>query len=256
MKLSLCQNNIQWANKLENLQATQKKLELLAGTTDLVILPEMFSTGFCIEHTELAETTDGETVRLLKKWAKDFNFAITGSFFATENDKFYNRAFFVTPNGDLLCADKRHTFSLAGEDKIIKRGDKKLIINYLGINICILVCYDIRFPVWARNVGKQYDLLIFAANFPDLRINVWDILLPARAIENQAFVCGVNRVGTDGNGFAHSGHSAIFNCNGTKIAACPDSEDCCITFDLKTADLLKFRQKFAFWKDADRFEIL
>ncbi|GHT17817.1 amidohydrolase [Bacteroidia bacterium] len=255
MKISLIQSDIHWADKQKNFLETEQKLMALRGTTDLAVLPEMFSTAFCVERTELAETMNGETVLLLKKWANNFGLALTGSFFAKENNKCCNRAFFVTPDGDVQIADKRHTFSLAGENNFIQQGNKKLIVNYLGINICVLVCYDIRFPVWARNVANEYDLLIYVANFPDRRMNVWDTLLPARAIENQALVCGVNRIGADINGYTHSGHSALYDCNGKKIAVCPDNEAAIITVDLQLADLQKFREKFAFWKDADKFEL-
>jgi predicted amidohydrolase len=240
-----------WAERAKNLQTMQEKLAPLAEKTDLVLLPEMFSTGFCVEKIDLAEPMNGETVQQLKLWAKQFNFAVAGSFFATEGGKYYNRAFFVQPTGEIYTADKRHTFSLAKENEIITAGDKRLIVNYKGVNICVLVCYDIRFPVWARNVQNEYDLLLYVANFPDKRIGVWDCLLPARAIENQAFVCGVNRVGTDGNGFAHAGHSAVFDYQGEKILAFSENEESTKTIEINPENLKKFREKYPFWKDAD-----
>jgi predicted amidohydrolase len=256
MKISLIQSNLHWGDRQKNLCDFEQKLAVLTGTTDLAVLPEMFSTAFIVDKPELAETMNGETVFFIKKWAKNFGFAIAGSFFAKENDKYYNRAFFATPDGAISFADKRHTFSLGGENNFIQKGNKKLIVNYSGINICVLVCYDIRFPVWARNVNNEYDLLIFTANFPDKRINVWDTLLPARAIENQAFVCGVNRIGTDANGYTHTGHSAIFDFTGKPFAACADNAETTITAEINIKDLQQFRTKFAFWQDADKFEIV
>jgi predicted amidohydrolase len=253
MKITLIQTNIFWAEKARNLRFLQEKLAKIANSTDLVILPEMFSTGFCVEKVDLAEEMSGETVRNLKLWAKEFNFAIAGSFFATENGKFYNRAFFVLPDGEIQTADKRHIFSLAKENETITAGDKRLIINYKDVNICVLVCYDIRFPVWARNAGNEYDLLLYVANFPDKRIDVWNTLLPARAIENQAFVCGVNRIGTDGNDFAHSGHSALFDYKGEKILSFDENEENEKSFEINIENIKYFREKYSFWKDADKF---
>lgn len=256
MRISLIQSNLHWANKHQNFAEFENKLAALKGTCDLAILPEMFSTACCYQRTDLAENIDGETVFLLKKWAHNFGFAIVGSFFATENDNFFNRAFFVSSNGHATFADKRHTFSLAGENKYITKGNKKLIVNYLGMNICVMVCYDIRFPVWMRNVDNQYDLLIFTANFPDSRIAAWDALLPARAIENQAFVCGVNCVGTDEDGTFYSGHSALINFKGNIIARCTDNTETMLTAEIELSDLQKFRTKFPFYADADKFEML
>jgi len=256
MKISLIQSNLHWADKQKNLDNFEKKLAALKGKTDLAVLPEMFSTGFIVDRPELADTMDSQTVFTIKKWAKDFGFALVGSFFAKENGNFYNRAFFATPQGDFLFADKRHTFSLGGENNFITKGNKKLIVNYLGINIFVLVCYDIRFPVWARNVNNEYDLLIFTANFPDKRIDVWDTLLPARAIENQAFVCGVNRTGKDGNGFTHSGHSTLFDFTGKPIVRCLSKSEMIITADINIENLRKFRTNFPIWQDADKFVIL
>ncbi|MCL2597777.1 MAG: nitrilase family protein [Paludibacter sp.] len=256
MKISLVQSNLHWADKQRNFSDFETRLAALKDSTNLAILPEMFSTGCCYKRTDLAENNEGETIFLLKKWAKNFNFAIAGSFFAQENDKkSYNRAFLVMPDGKISFADKRHTFSLAGESTYITKGNKKLIVNYLGVNICIMVCYDIRFPVWVRNVENQYDLLVFVANFPDSRIAAWDALLPARAIENQTFVCGVNCVGTDGEGIFYSGHSALFDYAGKIITRCPDNTEKTLTAEINLLGLQKFRTKFPFYKDADKFII-
>ena len=256
MKITLIQDTIHWANKTANLQKTEKQLAELAGKTNLVVLPEMFTTGFCTDQLELAETMEGETVRTLQKWAQTYNLAITGSFIANENDKVFNRGFFVFPDGKIETADKRHLFSIGGEDLHFSAGSKKLIINYCGFNIRLLVCYDVRFPVWARNVNNEYDLLIYVANFPKNRIKNWDILLQARAIENQAYVCGVNCVGTDGLGIDYNGHSTLLDFKATPLLSFPENESSIQTYELNHEPLLKFREKSAFWKDADKFEII
>ncbi|MDD3488440.1 MAG: nitrilase family protein [Paludibacter sp.] len=255
MKLTIIQDIIHWADKQSNLDKTQEQLETLAGKTDLVILPEMFSTGFCTNHPELAEDMEENTVKTLKKWALNYGLAIAGSFIATENGKLYNRGFFVFPNGEIATADKRHLFSMGGEDRFFSAGNDKLTVSYQGFNIRLLICYDVRFPVWSRNVNNEYDLLIYMANFPKSRISSWDILLPARAVENQAYVCGVNCIGTDGNGIEYNGHSALFDFKGNKTASSPDNETSIITTEILKEKLDKFRQKAAFWKDADNFTI-
>lgn len=256
MKITLIQDTIHWANKTANLQKTEKQLAELAGKTNLVVLPEMFTTGFCTDQLELAETMEGETVRTLQKWAQTYNLAITGSFIANENDKVFNRGFFVFPDGKIETADKRHLFSIGGEDQYFSAGDRKLIVNYCGFNIRLLVCYDVRFPVWARNLNNEYDLLIYVANFPKNRIKNWDILLQARAIENQAYVCGVNRVGTDGLSIDYNGHSTLLDFKATPLLSFPENETSIQTYELNHEPLLKFREKSAFWKDADKFEII
>lgn len=255
MKVSLCQTDIVWADIKANLINIEKELETLAGKTDLAVLPEMFTTGFCTDRLELAETMDGETVHTLIRWAKQFKLAITGSFIARENDKIFNRAFFVKPDGDIQTADKRHLFSVGGEDKFFSPGDRRLIVNYGGYNICVLVCYDVRFPVWSRNVDNGYDLLIYTANFPHARMDAWDALLKARAIENQAYVCGVNRIGIDGDNVAYSGHSVLRDFKGKKICGFDENEENVKTVEILKEPLVKFRDKYAFWKDADTFEI-
>ncbi len=208
MRISVVQDTIFWADKAANLQKTEKLLAALAGKTDLVVLPEMFTTGFCTNQLHLAEAMEDETVNRLCLWAEKFKLAIAGSFIAKENDKIYNRSFFSFPSGEIRTADKRHLFSMGGEQNHFSAGTKRMTVDYCGFNICVLVCYDIRFPVWSRNVNNNYDLLIYVANFPERRIADWDILLQARAIENQAYVCGVNRIGVDGAGIGYNGQSA------------------------------------------------
>lgn len=255
MRITLIQDKIFWADISANLSAIEVKLEKLNGTTDLVVLPEMFSTGFCTDKPELAETMTGETMARLKKWASKYQIAITGSFIATENGKTYNRGFFVFPNGNVETADKRHLFSVGGEQNHFTAGNKKLLVNYKGFNIQVLICYDLRFPVWARNVDNTYDLLIYVANFPEKRIRNWDILLQARAIENQCYVCGVNCVGVDGAGISYNGHSVLLDYLANSLLSFPEYEIGTATFELNKESLEKFRSKSPFWKDADRFII-
>ncbi len=255
MKITIIQDKIVWADKAANFAAVENHLDTIKGTTDLVVLPELFSTGFCTEQPELAEEMSGSTVQKLSFWARNYQLAITGSFMATENGKIYNRGFFVFPDGKIATADKRHLFSVGGEHKYFSAGNEKLRVNYKGFNIQVLICYDLRFPVWARNVDNAYDLLIFVANFPAKRIRSWDVLLQARAIENQCYVCGVNCVGTDGVGISYNGHSALLDYLGMPLASCPENETSIITHEINAEPLSRFRKKSPFWKDADRFGV-
>ena len=255
MKITLIQDHIVWADKAANLQKTGDQLAVLTGQTDLVVLPEMFSTGFCTDELHLAETMNGETVQTLRTWAVKYKLANTGSFIATEDNKVNNRAFFVYPDVEIQTADKRHLFSMGGEHNHFSAGDKRLIVNYIGFNICVLVCYDVRFPVWARNVNNEYDLLIYVANFPEKRIADWDILLNARAVENQAYVCGLNRVGVDGLDISYNGHSTLIDFKSSSLLTFPDNETSIQTFELQSEPLQNYRQRFAVWKDADGFEL-
>jgi predicted amidohydrolase len=255
MRITLIQDIIFWADKAANIQKVEDQLILLAGNTDLVVLPEMFTTGFCTDKLFLAETMDGETVKILKYWAIKYKLAIVGSFIANENEKIYNRAFFVSPSGKIDTADKRHLFSFGGENEYLSAGDKRLIVNYAGFNILILVCYDIRFPVWSRNINNEYDLVIFVANFPQRRIIDWDILLQARAVENQAYVCGVNRVGVDGQGIDYNGHSVLLDFKAMPVLKFDGNKTSIQTANINIEPLNLYRQKFAVWRDADEFEI-
>lgn len=255
MRISLVQDTIFWADKTANLQKTELQLAGLSGETDLVVLPEMFTTGFCTDDLHLAETMEGQTVSSLCEWAKKYKLAIAGSFIARDNGNVYNRAFFVFPSGEIHCADKRHLFSMGGEHRHFSAGQQRMIVNYLGFNICLLVCYDLRFPVWARNVDNEYDLLLYVANFPDKRISSWDILLRARAVENQAYVAGVNRVGVDGVNLNYNGHSVLLNYFGEELLSLPENESAIETYALKLSPLKRYREKFDVSKDADRFEI-
>lgn len=255
MRITLIQDIIFWADKAANLQKVEDQLILLAGKTDLVVLPELFTTGFCTDKLNLAETMQGETVHTLQNWATKYKLAITGSFMALENEKIYNRAFFVFPSGKTETADKRHLFSLGREPEHFSAGDKRLIVNYCGFNILVMVCYDVRFPVWNRNVNNEYDLAIYVANFPQRRIIDWDILLQARAIENQAYVCGVNRVGIDGQGIDYDGHSALLDFKAAPLLHFLENKSSVQTAEITMEPLQRYRQKFAVWQDADAFEL-
>lgn len=257
LRVSMVQSHIIWGDREENLAYYEELVRRLEGRSDLAVLPETFTTGFAIEDAErLAEPMDGPTLKALKRWAEQYGFAITGSFIAQEGARCYNRAFFVTPEGEAYFYDKRHLFRMAGEDKRFSAGEKRLIVLYKGWKVCLMVCYDLRFPVWSRNRGgEEYDLLIYVANWPDARRKAWKSLLQARAIENMAYVCGVNRVGMDGNGVYFHGDSLLYDPKGKKIADVGKREEITRTCLLSRTDLVAFREKFPAWKDADEFEI-
>lgn len=213
----------------------------------------MFSTGFTM-NTAVAETMDGETVQWLKREAQRKKCVITGSLLISDAGKFFNRLFWFKPDGNFLTYDKRHLFRLSGEEKIFTAGNKKLITELNGWKICPLVCYDLRFPVWSRTAKEDYDVLIYAANWPQKRINAWNLLLPARAVENQSYVIGVNRSGKDGNGAEHPGYSVALDYSGKKISR-KESEKFIETVILSYADLQQFREHYPFYMDADKFRL-
>lgn len=257
MRISIVQTDICWENKTANLQLVQQQLQVLSGHTDLVVFPEMFSTGFSMQARTLAEPTEGPTLTTLKEWAAYYRLAIAGSYLATDSSSttYYNRAFFLTPDGDDYYYDKRHLFSMGDENKYFTPGNQRPIIHYHGWNICLLICYDLRFPVWSRNTHNAYDLLLYVANWPAARRRAWDTLLSARAIENLAYVGGVNRTGTDGNQLLYNGGSAVYSPKGEQLISIPDSTIAAATIELSLDELQRIRQKFPAWKDADPFEI-
>ena len=215
----------------------------------------MFSTGFTMKSRELAEPVSGITVRILKELAADFQLALCGSFICSERSNYYNRAFFITPEGEEFYYDKRHLFRMGNEAEYFSSGNNKLIISYRGWNICLLVCYDLRFPVWSRNVNNEYDLLIYVASWPQARRLAWDTLLCARALENMCYVCGVNRIGVDGNKLIYNGGSVVFSAKGEVLASVPDGEEGIETVSLSLISLQQLRDKFPVWKDADAFRL-
>ncbi|KAA3632908.1 MAG: amidohydrolase, partial [Bacteroidetes bacterium] len=206
LRLSIVQDHLAWEQKQQNLKHFSKVLSPLKGETDLIVLPEMFTTGFSMNAEKLAETMEGPTVQWLKKQAADLSAAIMGSCIIRDMGKFYNRLLFVTPEGKTFYYDKRHLFSFAGEHEYYTGGTHRILIPYKGWKIMPQICYDLRFPVWSRNTD-DYDLLIYVANFPDKRRFAWQQLLTARAIENQVYTIGVNRIGLDENGIEYSGDS-------------------------------------------------
>jgi len=226
----------------------------ISNGTDLVILPEMFNTGFSMNPAELAESPQSVTLDWMKDIAAKFNSGICGSYIVSENSNFYNRWIFVPPDGEVLIYDKRHLFSMSGEEALFTRGEKRIVFNFRGIRICPNVCYDLRFPVWSRN-RNDYDLLINSANWPESRKDVWITLLKARALENQCFVAGVNRVGIDGAGIRYCGDSMILGPKGELIAEGRQNEECIISGEISIGELSDFRRKFPVLKDGDDFTI-
>ena len=255
LRISLLQFPIEWEQKEKNLQACESRLKGNKGKTDLVVLPEMFTTGFSMNAQLLAEEVSGETISTVKRWAATFDIAITGSFIAFEEGHYYNRAFFITPDGQAYYYDKRHLFSMAGETKVYTVGKECPIISYRGWHICLQICYDLRFPVWSRNRNNAYDLLIYMANWPEVRSSVWQPLLQARSIENQAYVCGVNRTGVDGKGFNYIGGSVLFSPKGERMGCAFNRKQCLLTRTLVAEKLKTFRKKFPVANDGDSFLI-
>lgn len=258
LNISLLPLEINWEDKAYNLSKLENCLKLLHPKTDLVVLPETFSTGFpsgmSKEDVEcLAENTNGLTINFIKRLAREHNIAIAGSFICEEKGKLFNRAFFVEPTGDEYFADKRHLFTMAGEDKLFSNGAGRMKIRYRGWNISMIVCYDIRFPVWCRNRNNEYDLLLAVANWPVPRIDAWNKLLLARAIENQAYVAGVDCKGTDSNGYEYDGSSAVIDFKGKEIGKVSGPF---IYATLSYEKLSSFRQKFPAWQDSDPFTLI
>ncbi|MEM6643497.1 MAG: amidohydrolase [Bacteroidota bacterium] len=258
LHVSLLQTDIVWEDRVANLNHLDHQLSALP-TTDLIVLPEMFTSGFSMNAAVLAETNNGPTLQWMKTQAKAKDAAVTGSFIIEEEGQFYNRLFFVYPNGKLRSYDKKHLFALAGEDKIYVAGSDRLILEYRGWKIALMICYDLRFPVWSRATKypdhrHEYDLLIYVANWPSPRILAWDSLLRARAIENLSFCLGVNRVGEDAAGKKYPGHSAIYDYCGERLSYLEDKEGT-VSAKIERESLNSFRARFPFQQDADSFEI-
>lgn len=253
MKTALIQCPLVWENPQANRDYFSDKINAIQEKVDLIVLPEMFSTGFTMNPETVAEKMQGETVLWMQMVAQTKNSAIMGSVIIVENGNYYNRLLFVYPSGTIQTYDKRHLFSLAGEDKSYTSGKEKLIIDYNGWKICPLICYDLRFPVFSRN-DAEYDLLVYVANWPKPRINAWDTLLKARAIENMSYVIGVNRIGEDGNGHEYIGHSQIVDPLGNTVLDASENEGFFVA-DLNKQSMLETRKKFAFLNDQDHFTI-
>lgn len=262
LTLSLIQTALFWENPDANLAHLEEKLNALPSTTELVLLPEMFSTGFSMDATRLAETMDGAAVQWMRNSARKHRKILAGSLMIREGEDYYNRLIWMLPNGQFGTYDKRHCFSLAGEDQHFAPGEKRLIASVKGWKVNLCICYDLRFPVWSRQqvdpdgdpLQPEYDLLVYVANWPDRRIKAWQTLLPARAIENQCYVAAVNRIGDDGHGIPHSGHSMVVDPLGEAETA-EAGKDTILTVTLKRKLLDEVREKLPFWKDADSFTI-
>jgi len=253
MRISTVQSKLVWEDKAANLSHFEKMIAPLAGKTDLVLLPEMFSTGFTMNPEKIAETMDGKSVDWMREQAAKLNAVICGSLVLEEDKKYFNRLVWMRPDGSFETYDKRHLFTLAGEHIHYQAGTTKLIVELNGWKICPLVCYDLRFPVWSRNV-EDYDLLIYLANWPQPRAHHWKSLLTARAIENQCYLAGVNRVGTDANNLQYQGDTSIIDYAGNILYHAVDVEDV-ITLELSKENLTNFRSKLNFLADRDTFEI-
>jgi omega-amidase len=281
LAITTIQTKLHWEDKLANLQMFEEKIFSIKEKKEIIVLPEMFSTGFSMQPAKLAESMDGDTVSWMQKVAEKRKAIITGSLIVKqpsasgqkgEGEIYFNRLIWMLPNGQFVIYDKRHRFAFAGEDQFYTAGNKRLIASVKGWKINLQVCYDLRFPVWSRQAssqppppgggeepansqGLEYDLLIYVANWPERRSTAWKSLLQARAIENQCYVTGVNRVGNDGNGIYHSGDSMVVDPMGEIMYHLKDEEDIFTTV-LNKDHLHSIREKFPFWKDADDFKIL
>ncbi|HRD57919.1 MAG TPA: amidohydrolase [Ferruginibacter sp.] len=264
LSITIIQTHLHWENKEANLRMLEDKIRNIGERTEVVLLPEMFSTGFSMRPAELAESMHGETVAWMKEISEKYKIVLAGSVIIKEEEKFYNRFIWMLPNGQYGTYDKRHLFAFAGEHLQYTAGNKRAIASVKGWKINLQVCYDLRFPVWARQQLQtkedgekvpEYDVLIYVANWPERRSHAWKTLICARAIENQCYVIGVNRVGKDGNNLYHSGNSLVIDPLGEVLYHQADEEDV-FTITLQKEHLENIRTKFPFWKDGDQFNIL
>jgi predicted amidohydrolase len=269
LTITTIQADLRWEDKAANLQRFEEKINGITEPAEIVVLPEMFSTGFSMNPRSLAEKMDGPTVNWMKGMAAKKRIILTGSLIVEEAGNYFNRLLWVLPNGEHGYYDKRHRFAYAGEDEHYTAGSKRLVASVKGWRIHLLICYDLRFPVWSRQQpvetpaspepqvlvpGLEYDLIIYVANWPERRSHAWKTLLQARAIENQSYVVGVNRVGEDGNGIYYSGGSMIVDPLGETLWQ-GSKEEVVFTHTLGREELEKIRTKLPFWRDADRFSI-
>ena len=272
MRVALLQYPIAWADKETNLRLAEQRIAALAGKADVAVLPEMFATGFCTDHPELAETMDGDIVRRLQAVADKTDVAIVSSFICLPDirypipdnrypitdvqAKLVNRGFMIKPNAPIEIQDKRHLYAHGGEDLFFQPAEKRCIFEYQGVKILLLVCYDLRFPVWARNQsGSDYDIILVVANWPDIRIQYWDALIAARATENQCYIAAVNCVGDDGMGLHYNGHSVAYDTRLQPIVSFADDEEGTKIAEFDIDKLHHFREVLPLWKDVDHFEL-
>lgn len=261
LTLTLIQSQLHWEDIEANLQMFDAKIDSIQERTEVIVLPEMFSTGFSMQAEKLAQTMDGSAVQWMKQKAMEKKVIITGSLIIEEEGRYFNRLIWMLPNGTCGTYDKRHLFAYAGEQMHYAAGNKRLIASVKGWKVCLNICYDLRFPVWTRNGiseetgAAHYDLLVYVANWPDRRNQAWKVLLQARAIENQSFVIGVNRVGHDGHQCYHAGDSSLIDPMGTIIYQKAHEEDI-FTYTISQQQVEQTRQHLPFLRDADRFIIL
>jgi predicted amidohydrolase len=257
LSFSIVQTNLFWEDKGANLAHLAEKIMGIDQYTEIIVLPEMFNTGFSMQPEKYAETMDGPTIDWMRRLAETKKAIITGSLIIKEDNQFFNRLIWMLPNGELGYYDKRHLFAYAGEDQHYTPGNKRLIASVKGWKINLQICYDLRFPVWARQSkgdASEYDVLLYVGNWPEKRNHAWKTLLTARAIENQCVTIGVNRVGVDGNNIAHSGDSLIIGPLGEVLYHCAYEEEV-FTITLQKEEIENVRNQFPFWKDADFFHI-
>lgn len=251
LRVSIVQSDLAWEDRETNLGRFHQLLSPLCGQTDLIVLPEMFTTGFTMAAGRFAEPEQGPTYAWMASQAERTGAVVAGSCIVEENGGYYNRLLWVSPDGQLARYDKRHLFSLAGENRYYRPGQERLVTTCKGWRICPLICYDLRFPVWSRNT-VDFDLLVYVANFPARRAHAWKSLLVARAIENQCYTIGVNRTGTDGNGHDYSGDSCVLDYEGNYLAFAPAGEYVA-TLTLEASSMREFRERFPFIADRDDF---
>lgn len=255
LKITVYQSYLFWENTDKNLQNLSLRLSMgVKEKTDLIVLPEMFNTGFSMNSEELAEDMGGKTMTWMKDMAIKYDCVVTGSLIIKEQGNFYNRMIWMLPDGTYSYYDKRHLFGLGEEDKHYTAGKDKVIVELKGWKIRLAICYDLRFPVWMRNRDAEYDVLLLIASWPDKRSSHWRTLIPARAVENQSYVVAVNRVGHDGHEIYHSGHSMCIDPLGNTVYYKPEDEDL-YTFSINYEELVRIRRSFPFLKDADQFTI-
>ena len=265
MRVALLQYSIAWADKETNLRMAEEHIAALAGKADVAVLPEMFATGFCTDHPELAETMDGEIIRRLQAVADKSGVAIVSSFICLPDPrcpipdtrtKLRNRGFMIKPHAEIEIQDKRHLYAHGGEDLFFQPAQKRHIFEYKGVKFLLLVCYDLRFPAWARNrSGSDYDVILVVANWPEARVQYWDALVAARATENQCYIAAVNMVGTDDKGLNYNGHSVAYDTRLQPIVSFADNEESTKIADFDIDALHHFREVLPLWKDIDNFEL-
>jgi predicted amidohydrolase len=250
LNIAVFQFDMAWENPVANREKIDRLFQNVSKTTDIVFLPEMFITGFSMNVTDLAESMDGQTIQWMIKRCHEYHFALCGSLIIQDNDQYFNRLIFVEPSGTVQFYNKRHLFTIGDGERQFQKGMERLIVQYKGWRICPLICYDLRFPVWSRN-RNEYDLLVYSANWPRSRQDVWNTLLKARAIENQCYVVGANRVGVDGEQIAYSGNSQIFDAKGHCLSGPNEDSEIIVSAEISLPELEKFRNSFPVLKDAD-----